>query len=168
MIFMIFSDLLILDFFRFLQLSYDHINGNTTPQQSLTVVSAEDLETKYGAVVQECGDVSWYHLKSALYAKIPPIDVSPGVIAPAFQVSSTSCPGPKANLDRRRIDPESTLMGYWIRPDRPWMLSMDASHGCYPWVVSSGAILCMLSVDAIHVCYPWMLSMDVSIDAIRG
>ena len=132
------------------------------------MVSAEDLETKYGAVVQECGDVSWYHLKSALYAKIPPIDVSPGVIAPAFQVSSTSCPGPKANLDRRRIDPESTLIGYWINPDRPWMLSMDAIHGCYPWVVSSGAILCMLSVDAIHVCYPWMLSMDVSIDAIRG
>ena len=163
-------------FFWFLKLSYDHIYENTTPQQSLTVVSAEDLETKYGAVVQECGDVSWYHLKSALYAKIPPIDVSPGVIAPAFQVSSTSCPGPKANLDRRRIDPESTLIGYWINPDRPWMLSMDAGHGCYPWVVSKGAILCMLSVDAIrgchpspttHGCYPWMLSMDVPIDTIR-
>ena len=66
--------------------SYDHIYENTTPQQSLTVVSAEDLETKYGAVVQECGDVSWYHLKQALYAKTPPIDVSPGVIAPAFSM----------------------------------------------------------------------------------
>ena len=81
MIFMIFKDFLIFEFFWFLELSYDHIYENTTPQQSLTVVSAEDLETKYGAVVQECGDVSWYHLKSALYAKIPPIDVSPGVIA---------------------------------------------------------------------------------------
>ena len=85
MIFMIFKDFLFFVFFWFLELSYDHIYENTTPQQRLTVVSAEDLETKYGAVVQECGDVSWYHLKSALYAKIPPIDVSPGVIAPAFQ-----------------------------------------------------------------------------------
>ena len=56
------------------------IQENTMHEACIRVSGAEELETKYGGEVRECGNVSAYYLKKALYARPTPMDVTEGVL----------------------------------------------------------------------------------------
>lgn len=51
----------------------------TTPERSMKVHTALELEAQYATLVRSCGEVSPYHMKKMLNAKN--LDVSQGVMA---------------------------------------------------------------------------------------
>ena len=85
----------------------------TTPERSIKVHTAVELEALYPQIVRDCGEVSPYFLKKALNAKS--IDVSEGVVTALLQYRRDQTQVQDRtwiDLDLQMIDPRSIHTGY--------------------------------------------------------